>query len=63
MISMNPFFVYAPGGGMVGYRQTTTGEHTVSQQVNSTDSLRLPLFFRYSLSIHNAQFILIPTTM
>lgn len=63
MISMNPFFVYAPRGGMVGYRQTTGEDHTVSQQVNSTDSLRLLLFFRYSLSTRNAQFILISTTM
>jgi hypothetical protein len=45
MISMNPFFVYAPRGGMVGYRQTTTGEHPFSQQVNSKVSLRLPLIF------------------
>jgi intergrase/recombinase len=55
MISMNPFYVYAPRGGMVGYRQMTTGEHTVAQQVNSKVSLSLPLIFRYFLSIRNAQ--------
>ena len=48
MISMNPFYVYAPRGGMVGYRQMTTGEHTVAQQVNSKVSLSLPLIFSFT---------------